>query len=511
MLAVISSAGAVASAQTTGALTANGSANADIRPEVAAFDSAWNILRTNYVAENNSHVDWDALKAELRPRAESARSVEEVRGVIRQMLERVGQSHFALLPASVASDMNGPPLTPGEVGSLGFNVGPVGGRLVVTGVDAKGPARAAGVKPGWVLTRVGNRDVSSAVGTLSDGASDHLKDFRLWALGTSLLRGRSGEGTELGFLDERDATVSKQIVRTPEAGVPVKFGHLPTLFARLDAKQVDRDGAAIGVIAFNVWMTAISRPFDEAIDRFRAAKGIVLDLRGNPGGVLTMIMGRVGSFSRRPREPRRDQDARVVAESRREPADGRRRGAGRRAIQRTGGDPRGLGLVQRVGDLRRRDAVHRPRAHLRHRARRAALFQPCSSGCPAATCSNTPSGISRRRPGSGSKAAASSRTRKSCPRGRRCSPDRTRCSTRPSTGSLTRSVTDAASLVIRHSSFIIRHSSFVPRPCWLLAATRRRPGRQAPAAQPLRRSRPRCRRRPKCCSAIAPRLAAMRR
>jgi len=166
LLAVISSAGAAASAQTTGAMTANGSANADIRPEVAAFDSAWNILRTNYVAENNSHVDWDALKAELRPRAEAARSVDEVRGVIRQMLERVGQSHFALLPASVASDMNGPPLTPGEVGSLGFNVGPVGGRLVVTGVDVKGPARAAGVKPGWVLTRVGNRDVSSAVGTL---------------------------------------------------------------------------------------------------------------------------------------------------------------------------------------------------------------------------------------------------------------------------------------------------------------------------------------------------------
>ena len=105
------------------------------------------------------------------------------------------------------------------------------------------------MKPGWVLTRVGDRDVSSAVGTLSDGASDHLKDFRLWALGTSLLRGRSGEGTELGFLDERDTTVSKQIVRTPEAGVPVKFGHLPTLFARLDAKHMDRDGAAIGVIA----------------------------------------------------------------------------------------------------------------------------------------------------------------------------------------------------------------------------------------------------------------------
>jgi len=296
LLAAILPAGAAGSAQTAGAVTASRPASDAIQPELAAFDSAWNILRSNYVAESNSHVDWDALKAELRPRAEAAKSVDEVRGVIREMLARVGQSHFALLPGTVASDMTGPSLNPGEVGSLGFDVGPVSGRLVVTHVDEAGPARAAGVKAGWVLTRVGSREVAGAIGSLSEGTDDHLSDFRLWALGTSLIRGRRGEATELGFLDGHDAPIVRQIVRAPEPGEPVKFGHLPTLFARLDAKSVDRNGASIGVITFNVWMTAISRPFDEAIDRFRAARGIVIDLRGNPGGVLTMIMGLSGHF-----------------------------------------------------------------------------------------------------------------------------------------------------------------------------------------------------------------------
>ena len=76
----------------------------------------------------------------------------------------------------------------------------------------------------------------------------------------------------------------------------MKFGNLPTLFARLDARPMERNGRTIGVISFNVWMTAISRSLDEAIDRFRSSKGIVLDLRGNPGGVLTMIMGISGYF-----------------------------------------------------------------------------------------------------------------------------------------------------------------------------------------------------------------------
>ena len=44
-------------------------------------------------------------------------------------------------------------------------------------------------------------------------------------------------------------------------------------------------GGTAGVIGFNVWMTAVDPEFQKAIDRFRSADGIVIDLRGNPGGL----------------------------------------------------------------------------------------------------------------------------------------------------------------------------------------------------------------------------------
>jgi carboxyl-terminal processing protease len=276
-------------------VTANGATAAAVRPELEAFDAAWRILKSNYVAENASHVDWDALRAELRPRAEAAHSAEDVRAVIRDMLARIGQSHFAILPAPVASEMSGPALGAAEVGSLGFDVGPVDGHLIVTRVDANGPAARAGVKPGWILNRVAGRSVDDALESVAD-ADDHVRDFRAWALGTALLRGRTGTSSDLTFLDGSGAAANRQITRAPEPGQPVKFGNLPTLFARLEAEPVQRNGKTIGVIGFNVWMTAISRPLDEAIDRFRSSAGIVLDLRGNPGGVLTMIMGVSGHF-----------------------------------------------------------------------------------------------------------------------------------------------------------------------------------------------------------------------
>jgi carboxyl-terminal processing protease len=263
------------------------------------FEAAWRVLKDNHVARTASGVDLDALAAELRPRAAKATSDAEVRAVIREMLDRVGQSHFAILPAPVASAMTSSAVGPADVGTLGFDVRLIDNALVVSNVDAGGPADRAGVRPGWTLARVGVRPVEASLSDLGEGPA-HARRFRAWALGTSLLRGRSGEQADLGFIDGAGLAVTRQVVRAPERGQAVKLGHLPTLFARLDQRRVQHGPASVGVIAFNVWMTPISRQFDEAVDALRDTNGIVIDLRGNPGGVLTMVMGLSGHFVESP-------------------------------------------------------------------------------------------------------------------------------------------------------------------------------------------------------------------
>ena len=277
------------------------------------------MLRANYVAETTSRIDWDALRAELRPRAERATSNDEVRAIVREMLERVGQSHFAILPAPVASAIASSAVRPDDAGTLGFDVRLLGQALVVTRIDPQGPAARAGVRAGWTLTRVGARGVDGALASLGDAPSN-VRGFRAWAVGTALLRGQAGEDADLGFLDATGTPVSRLLVRAPERGQPVKLGHLPTMFARLEDHRVERAGRAIGVIAFNVWMTPVSRQFDEAMDRLRDASGIVIDLRGNPGGVLTMVMGLSGHFMSKGEDlgtiTTRDSELRLVANPR---------------------------------------------------------------------------------------------------------------------------------------------------------------------------------------------------
>jgi carboxyl-terminal processing protease len=85
--------------------------------------------------------------------------------------------------------------------------------------------------------------------------------------------------------------------RRASAGEPVTVGSLPTMFVRVEAnKRPTPAGGVAGVIAFNVWMAAVDARVQKAIDEFRTADGIVIDLRGNPGGLAFMLTGISGHF-----------------------------------------------------------------------------------------------------------------------------------------------------------------------------------------------------------------------
>ena len=75
-----------------------------------------------------------------------------------------------------------------------------------------------------------------------------------------------------------------------------KFGNLPPLPASLTYERVQQGGKTVGVIQFNIWMPVLAPQFDAAIDALRDADAIVIDVRGNFGGVGGMSMGIAGHF-----------------------------------------------------------------------------------------------------------------------------------------------------------------------------------------------------------------------
>ena len=324
---------------------------------VETFDAAWTIVRDSHFDETLNGVDWEAARAELRPRAMAARTPAELRSVINTMLERLGQSHFAVIPgtADVAGgrDLSGDPgfevrLVSRDADASGGDresKGPASSErpiareakedLIVTRVDPQGGAAKAGVKPGWKVVEIAGASVDALLRPLPEnsgriaGANERLRRVEAWRLSETRLRGPSGSILTVAFEDHTGRPVRAGIERRPEAGEPVTVGNLPTMFVRVGSEGRNTPGGArAGVIRFNVWMAAVDAPFQRAVDEFRHADGIVIDLRGNPGGLAAMMMGISGHFldERKPLGvmKTRDTELRFAANPRRVSAAGER-------------------------------------------------------------------------------------------------------------------------------------------------------------------------------------------
>jgi carboxyl-terminal processing protease len=270
------------------------SVRAEVPQGVETFDLAWRTVRDSHFDKTFNGVNWDAVNAELRPKAVAARTVGELRAVIRDMLGRLGQSHFALLPASADSASEVPRDTSG---TPGFDVRLVDQDLLVTQVEPDGGGTAGGVHTGWKLRSIDGVATSALLESLPDTLEPRLMQVEAWRLMQMRLRGPSGSRVALTFEDGSGATVQRSVERRLEPGEPVTVGNLPTMYVRVRSRRVETPaGRPAGVIAFNVWMTAVDPLFQQAVDEFRKSDGIIVDLRGNPGGLAAMLMGISGHF-----------------------------------------------------------------------------------------------------------------------------------------------------------------------------------------------------------------------
>lgn len=261
-------------------------------PRVATFDSAWTIINRSHFDTTFNGVDWDAVRLELRPRAEAAKSDAELRRVLSDLLARLGQSHFSIIPREQANA----PDHEGGAGDVGFDVRYLEGQVVVTRVQEDSPAHQAGIRTGWVVRRVGADSVAGFLQRARRNPGRRRTSTMVAALVRNALTGRPGSKVALELADSRDRVRKLEITRRPEPGQAVKFGHLPTFYTRFDARELSHHHGRFGLLWFNFWMPQVLSRFDSAVDRLRNADGIIIDLRGNPGGAGIMSTGVAGHF-----------------------------------------------------------------------------------------------------------------------------------------------------------------------------------------------------------------------
>lgn len=255
---------------------------------IATFDEIWQTVQDTFYDPTFGGLDWNAVKAELRPKVEAATSAEAARQIDREMLARLKRSHFGLITSAPSGALPGPAMAPIDVRII-----PEG--VVVVDVQLGGLG-GLDVHPGDLVTSIDAQPVANLV-SAAEGATPRARQLDAWRRVFSALHGAAGSMADIELRTPAGTVSRAKLERRIESGQAVNVGNLPPLYVRTNARvDITPNKKKVGVISFNLWMTAVAGPFETAIDTYRLHDGLVIDLRGNPGGLADMIRGIAGQF-----------------------------------------------------------------------------------------------------------------------------------------------------------------------------------------------------------------------
>lgn len=264
-----------------------------------SFEFIWTTIHDQYWDPTFGGLNWQAVHDELRPRMEHAATMNEARHVMREMIDRLGKSHFGIIPADVYADLDEHEEGAGPA-TTGIDVRVLAGKAIVTTVDDGSSAASAGVHTGWEILNIAGVPVAPALRRITNVDRDStMLELHLARSVQAKLSGATGSHTDIEFVDGEGKHVTKQIERSEPPGSLSRFGYLPPMHVWFQSRKV---AGNIGYLAFNLFLDPahLMPEFGDALKSCADCAGVIIDLRGNPGGLGIMATGMAGWFFDKP-------------------------------------------------------------------------------------------------------------------------------------------------------------------------------------------------------------------
>jgi carboxyl-terminal processing protease len=274
--------------------------------QLEAFDAVWTTVRDKHWNPKQLEAlpgggSWEGLREQYRPLVAQAPNAIAARELMRQMLARLGRSHYAVIgfePNASRRQREGGPVSPG------FRVELVEGQILVTAVEAGSPAALAGVKTGWKLMSVEDTPLAPVLSELQAQAATMIHyPLRLHQILNSQVSGDAGETLAYEF---EDGLKKRQALRIelPNSKASAGFGfmqgiHVESEFRLLTSpKSPEKSLAKTGYFRLSHFLdlARVMVQFEQAVKACTACRGFIIDVRGNPGGLAVMANSLSGWF-----------------------------------------------------------------------------------------------------------------------------------------------------------------------------------------------------------------------
>jgi carboxyl-terminal processing protease len=247
-----------------------------------SFEIAWQVVHDKHFDPTFGGVDWQKLREQYRRRATLANGPQFYH-IVNEMLWKLNVSHLAVVPRDYWAIAE--PTVLAE-GSTGVDVRLFDGKAVITSVEPGSAADREGLRPGFVIQSI-DRSTTEEIAREAEleMAPPYNKRGRIETITSDILGhiyGPEGTNVTLVCLDEYGKQVEKSIERRSR---PEKTGTLPGFppnYLEFEAKRLD---GGIGYIHFNWFHASFAQRLPLTIASMHDAPGLIIDLRGNPGGM----------------------------------------------------------------------------------------------------------------------------------------------------------------------------------------------------------------------------------
>jgi carboxyl-terminal processing protease len=282
------------------------------RARLDAGERVWQLIADRYYDPRMNGVDWLAVRNRHLPRVAAAGSDAELYRALKAMAAELRDSHTQVLTPREAVDSRR-----FVAPRFGLLFGKIDERIALLEVEPDSPAAAAGLRAGDVLLAINGvaLDAAFIAAALADP-------------GTLRAESTLGDGPEALPSDARDAErvrVVRAVARvfrqaggaSPEVPARVRLdvqqadGRLRTVellpAARARPPQASSRWLDNGVllIRFNRFHPDVRDEVERALEAAAPARAVIIDLRGNGGGLLDLYRTFAGQFLPDERVPMR--------------------------------------------------------------------------------------------------------------------------------------------------------------------------------------------------------------
>ena len=255
------------------------------------FQAVWDEINANYYDTDFGGKDWDAIGERYRKRLAGIEGSAAFDQLVSEMLRELGDSHFSI--ASPAFNQLMPNHWRG--GDTGMDLSIVGNRVIVHRVYSGAAADFAGIRAGYELVSVGGERVADLRNRIAaSGVFKNSIHYYLLEAVENRFFGAPGDLVPCRIKAARLASAKAMTLelQTYQGRMSSQLGNLAESPMVLESRSI---GSNIHYLRFDLWFPSLMeemRSIIRSIDR--DSRGLIIDIRGNPGGIGLMATGLAG-------------------------------------------------------------------------------------------------------------------------------------------------------------------------------------------------------------------------